>query len=48
MDLASIDLQAAAEEGVEVKLQHPANGEYLLDDEGEHLTIVILGKDSQT
>jgi hypothetical protein len=48
MDLASIDLQAAAEEGVEVKLQHPANGEYLVDDEGEHLTIVILGKDSQT
>jgi hypothetical protein len=48
MDLANIDLQAAAEEGVEVKLQHPATGEYLIDDEGEHLTIVVLGKDSQT
>ena len=48
MDLANIDLQAAAEEGVEVKLQHPANGEYLVDDQGEHLVITVLGKDSQT
>ena len=48
MDLAKFDLQAAAEEGIEVKLQDPFNGEYLIDDEGEHLTIIVLGKDSQT
>ena len=48
MDLASIDLQAAADEGIEVKLQHPATGEYLLDEEGDHLTITVLGKDSTT
>jgi len=48
MDLANIDLQAAADEGVEVKLQHPATGEYLLDEEGEHLAITVLGKDSTT
>jgi len=48
MDLAKFDLQAAAEEGIEVKLQDPFDGEYLVDDEGEHLTIVVLGKDSQT
>lgn len=48
MDLANIDLQAAAEEGIEVKLQHPATGEYLTDEEGEHLVITVLGKDSET
>ena len=48
MDLAKFHLQAAAEEGIEVKLQDPFDGEYLVDDEGEHLTIVVLGKDSQT
>ena len=48
MDLANIDLQAAADEGIEVKLQHPATGEYLLDEEGDHLTITVLGKDSTT
>jgi len=48
MDLAKFDLQAAAEEGIEVKLQDPFDGEYLVVDEGEHLTIVVLGKDSQT
>ena len=48
MDLANIDLQAVAEEGVEVKLQNPASGEYLVDEEGNYLTITVLGKDSQT
>jgi hypothetical protein len=48
MDLANIDLQAAADEGVEVKLQHPANGEYLVDEAGDYLTITVLGKDSTT
>jgi len=48
MDLANIDLQAAAEEGIEVKLQHPATGEYLLDEAGDHLVITVLGKDSET
>ena len=48
MDLANIDLQAAADEGIEVKLQHPASGEYLVDEEGENLTITVLGKDSTT
>ena len=48
MDLANIDLQAAADEGVEVKLQHPANGEYLVDEDGDYLTITVLGKDSTT
>jgi hypothetical protein len=47
MDLANIDLQAAAEEGIEVKLQHPATGEYLLDEQGDHLIITVLGKDSE-
>ncbi len=48
MDLANIDLQAAAEEGIEVKLQHPATGEYLEDENGENLIITVLGKDSET
>jgi len=48
MDLAGIDLQAAADEGVEINLQHPATGEYLRDEAGEFLTITILGKDSTT
>lgn len=48
MDLANIDLQAAAENGIDVKLQHPATGDYLVDDNGEHLVITVLGKDSET
>lgn len=48
MDLASIDLQTAAEEGISVKLQHPATGEYIIDENGENLFINILGKDSKT
>lgn len=48
MDLANIDLQSAAEEGIEVRLQHPATGEYLTDDNGDSLVITVLGKDSAT
>ena len=48
MDLATIDLQALAEQGIEVRLQHPATGDYLADDEGNSLTITVLGKDSET
>lgn len=48
MDLAQIDLQAAAEQGIDVRLQHPVTGEYLADDAGENLVITVLGKDSAT
>ena len=48
MDLATIDLQALAEQGIEVRLQHPATGDYLSDEDGESLTITVLGKDSET
>jgi hypothetical protein len=48
MDLAKIDLKAAAEEGIEIRLQHPSTGEYLTDENGDSLTITMLGKDSST
>jgi hypothetical protein len=48
MDLANIDLQSAADEGIEVKLQHPATGDYLTDENGDNLVITVLGKDSAT
>ena len=48
MDLANIDLRAAAEEGITVKLQHPATGDYLVGEGGDNLTITVLGKDSET
>lgn len=47
MDLANIDLQAAAENGIDVTLQHPVTGEYLSDENGDHLVITVLGKDSE-
>ena len=47
MDLANIDLQAAAENGIDVSLQHPATGDFLVDDGGDHLVITVLGKDSE-
>lgn len=47
MDLSTIDLKSAAAEGIVVKLQHPATGEYIRDDAGELVTITVLGKDSE-
>ena len=47
MDLANIDLQAFAEQGIEVKLQHPSTGEYLLDGDDNQVSITVLGKDSE-
>lgn len=47
MDLSTIDLKSAAAEGIVVKLQHPATGEYIRDDSGELVTITVLGKDSE-
>jgi len=47
MDLANIDLQAFAEQGIEVRLQHPSTGEFLVDDDGKSVTITVLGKDSE-
>jgi len=47
MDLANIDLQAFAEQGIEVRLQHPSTGEYLLDGDDNQVTITVLGKDSE-
>tara|TARA_R110000823_G_scaffold6378_3_gene24409 strand:+ start:1161 stop:1565 length:405 start_codon:yes stop_codon:yes gene_type:complete len=47
MDLSTIDLKTAAAEGIVVKLQHPATGEYIRDDAGDHVSITVLGKDSE-
>jgi hypothetical protein len=47
MDLANIDLRAAAENGIDVALQHPVTGDYLEDEAGERLIITVLGKDSE-
>lgn len=47
MDLANIDLRAAAENGIDVALQHPVTGDYLEDESGERLIITVLGKDSE-
>lgn len=48
MDLANLDLQTAADVGIDIRLQHPATGEYLVDDNGDNLVITVLGKDSAT
>ena len=47
MDLASLDIQKAAEKGVSVELAHPVTGEPLLDDAGQPIEICVLGKDSE-
>jgi len=48
MDLANLDLQTAADVGIDIRLQHPATGEYLTDENGDNLVITVLGKDSAT
>lgn len=47
MDLASLDLTAAADRGADMKLEHPVTGAPLLTDAGEPITIRLLGNDSR-
>ena len=47
MDLAKLDLEAAASSGIKVKLTHPVTQEVLEDSKGKPLVIVILGRDSK-
>lgn len=45
MDLAKLDLEAAASSGISVNLRHPVTDEEL-EHGGKPITIVILGRDS--
>ena len=47
MDLASLDLTAAADRGADMHLEHPVSGAPLLTDAGEPITIRLLGNDSR-
>lgn len=46
MDLSKLDLQTAADEGAVMELRHPSTHEILVDD-GEPVTITLLGQDSR-
>ncbi len=47
MDLQKLDLIAAADQGAEMVLKHPTSGDDLLDDDGNPVTITLLGSDSK-
>lgn len=47
MDLASLDLTAAADRGADMKLEHPVTGAPLMTDAGEPISIRLLGNDSR-
>lgn len=47
MDLASLDMAAAADRGADMALEHPVTGAPLLTDAGEPITIRLLGNDSR-
>ena len=47
MDLSSIDLQAAAEQGEKMYLEHPVTGETVKDDDGNPMWSKVLGTDSK-
>lgn len=47
MDLADLDLTAAADSGADCHLEHPVTGEPLLTDDGKPLIIRVLGADSR-
>ena len=46
MDLASLDLEAAADKGAPLTLRHPVTDEDLTADDGAPMTISVLGADS--
>jgi hypothetical protein len=46
MDLAQFDLKAAADKGISVVLNHPITQETLVDKDGKHISIKVMGKDS--
>ena len=47
MDLSKFDVRAAAEEGADLHLKHPATGEKLFAEDGETpFTVRVLGRDA--
>jgi hypothetical protein len=46
MDLADLDLTAAADKGAALTLRHPVTDEDLTADDGTPMTITLLGSDS--
>lgn len=47
MDLAKLDTVKGAEEGAAMEVLNPADGTVLRDDNGEPITIWLLGSDSE-
>lgn len=47
MDLATLDITKAANEGAVMEVRHPAAGTVLKDDAGEPITITLIGSDSE-
>lgn len=47
MDLSNIDLEAAAEQGEKLYLEHPVTGETVRDDDGNAMWIKVIGTDSK-
>lgn len=47
MDLAKLDLEAAADSGATMEVRHPITEEVLLDKDDKPLTITLLGADSK-
>ena len=46
MDLASLDMEAAADKGATLTLRHPRTDEDLTDDNGKPMTVTVLGAES--
>jgi hypothetical protein len=47
MDFSTIDLAANAERGADIQLEHPVTEEPLFTDDGQPVTIRVLGQDSR-
>ena len=47
MDFSTIDLAANAERGADVHIEHPVTEEPLYADDGQPITIRVLGQDSR-
>jgi hypothetical protein len=47
MDLATLDITKAANEGAVMEVLHPVEGTVLKDDAGKPITITLIGQDSE-
>ncbi len=48
MDLSTLDVVSASNQGATLELIHPVTEEKIVDDDGNVMSITVLGTDSQT